>query len=424
MVLDVEILTPTQFPSSLCLREEIAAPDKLVHVLMNGDADASGYHSYPCTYPEHPFRRLGFYTQGGVSMFRNFHRMPFNEWFILHWHTYFMITAPVFVDDTSIWTVSCCPPLRIVDLVNSMSHDFRLTSMRLSNCYTICNGLTVAIALHRTGRITSHELLAAVDTLHGLIAPFDDTWLDHYIHRNIPMVADLPEYYAVRGSHVSVLHRFFGMHTPGNMHLLENPVYAIYTNPFSAMFPHLTVANAKFALDIQRWTDDIYGQCRPDFYGLYRGIFTAGCRVWRWWRVAGPDIVEHAYRQYNLRFGRFLMATLPPIFHMYNTYPDRRRQHRMVVCWRDIIRIVGRERVGTWLRHHLTNPSHHPIPLAFLMDVLDSPRGLRTHAHIDAHVAAFISIKDKILLHRLMVVNRLEHPVGRLVLMHMRTHVS
>ena len=436
VLLDIDIIHP-KHRHTLHLREEIAAPDKLLHILESGrkplDAGVH-WHAFPekKNNGDHSFRRCGLYTMGGNDIFQNFHRMPFIAWFTTHWHEPFMISAPVYEDNNDnnddnniMWSVSCSPPLRSINLTG-MNREFAVATMQTNNSYTVCNGLTIALALHRAGRLSAADLLEALGKLRGLVAPFNDLWTDLYLFRNVPMIADIPEYYALRDSDLSVLQYLYMTKRThnghfNNLYLIENPIYAIYTNPFSAIFPRLTAAKASWILRNFKWAAAMPDNCKPDFYGLFSGIVTGGGRLWRWWRSESANLLTESFQSQPQ--SRFLKFTLVPIFHLYAATCDYRRRHRLVFTWRQVVRIVGRERVAAWLiayarqsqQSQQSQQSNH-IPVALLSDVITDARPLKTVTSLESQtIKEFCDIRRRYLQRWLFTINRLPYPAGELV---------
>lgn len=211
-------------------------------------------------------------------------------WLLEWWDTPFLVTTSIYTcgdeDCESIFGVTngVHPPERY-PIVRS------LDDLLEGKCYTICNGLTLAIAMHRLGKMKT--LKAALINLfsHHRISDMyqrvPPEWAMFYYGHQTHQTADFPSFYACMGPKFA---------DPAVVQtLLTNPVS--FSLPNSLAYPSQKVAlTSHHSAMLPHINSSIYNTFKSKYVGKVdiMGVLTAVCcnrRSWKWW-LNNPSILE------------------------------------------------------------------------------------------------------------------------------------
>lgn len=434
----VMVMNPTCVKNfNHCPREEIAAPHKILHPSL-------------CWKP---FEREGAreewsycYTEGNayiiaprssVSLWNDIqilyeHRPEMSsfiyDWLCENWSKRFIITYPIRDNDDGekytysyvssyISMINDANGANGVNGANGTDDEEILRHVMRSKSFTICNGLMIALALHRLGVWQTASFLSALssfvdfriescDRHWTFMVEYDDDWFEFYTG-HILQILDFPCHYALCGGAdykvISYLLRL-GLLCDGSQPVVEyvrgsKTKYVSHTSTAFTAPESVTLATWKLLFEYEEWpqksTLHTSGDVsEPDWMG-FANLITRKRRFWREWR-----------RNSSLRraiFGRLRMCCVaysptykslfnlifPSIFEIYNNLKtEGRYTSRVRLLWRDVIMFYDPSKVQlqSWLRAYLIRSRmtyvisrnyprdvvQHPIPpIPFLKEVLN-----------------------------------------------------
>jgi hypothetical protein len=199
-------------------------------------------------------------------------------------------------------------------------------------CYSIGNGLTLALAMHRVGMFRGREFTESLfkflqqhdfDNLYQQVLT---PWVSLYYGHPTQHVADFPWYYVCSGPQFadpSVLYMMLPAQTEGFPQIVRGNHIAM-TSYRSAMLPYI-------APNIWINIGNIYvGE--PDIYGYMTAIFCSR-RVWKWWLQKQ----QQAFKRW-LHFG-FLPNIMISTFLLYNKGSDNGNvtYSRIAAVWKQLL---------------------------------------------------------------------------------------
>jgi hypothetical protein len=417
----------------LCAREEIADPAKLC-ALVEGprlcwDVVGEGAEALHRTWA--PWKRAwevaggtirssGFYVLcDRRTMFARMRRIlmaarpsqtELELWLTTYWDTPFLITCPVLVqslrqdqarDPATAYFVNNRFPVQRVPIV---SHTDVVSQMIVAQAFTLCNGLTLFLAMCRAGRVplaVSRAVLAnTVTRFDGDITmQLEGNWLDLYMMHPCPHVADHPWFYARMGTNPA---------PPALCNMLRRDTVLIpqLGGPEHGVVTSLaTVLLSTCPWDMHwpsppsDWDAGEDDRFEPDITSFVLGVVRTRRNWRRWIRNAESRAELIAYiSDYFPTTDAAFTAWLEPILHFYTTHrehapalvPSRLRQMwRHVLAELDPSGDLVRNALHRWMVkdiviHHIQHVQGHnvlsyvlTVPYAFLKDVMEArPRRL------------------------------------------------
>lgn len=440
-------------PDRLCPRDEVAHPSKLASavtsvlrhwrsIVVNGHEmfylrieydrqfyeDVSSSHMYVAVDPRSGasvFSDAASVSRDSCTDMYNFLKK--------HHSSQFMATSPVFelkmtnpqapniyysipVSDTQY-------PVYIVPGVVVEVHD--LINQR---CYTVCNGLTLFLAMVRARAWDTRPALEAIrmwrSEMEGCISEAADTsgvWQGLYTDHPIPMIADFPEYYATMYPpapcsfyrHVAVedsvpLSQYIDdTDAPSDDSEATNAatdaatagITCVYATPITSMFPYFNRStfryyNRTFGFSDQTPTvfDTPYELEEGDHQLLdIEGMFVSilrSRRAWRWWKRFGHVYLRQAWAAEGKTLG-FSVYCYQVLFHLYDTplYGIRYSRAKVRAIWSmalvlfdthpaDMKVFMNILYVKNIIYENFNINRWHPMPpVAFMKDLLGHYRG-------------------------------------------------
>jgi hypothetical protein len=245
----------------------------------------------------------------------------------------FVITTSVYTCGTERYGITNSAHIRS-SRVPLLGHD-ELTTLMFGHCYTICNGLTYALAMHRLRKICAQT--AVQGFMHFLSKHDIDSLYQHvplpfmkiYYGHSAPHIADFPWYYAHMGPK-----------------FVDPRVAAMFGSMESDVFPHVirhnVVALTSFkTIMLPNFNRAIWDQCvnlytgKPDIYGYFIAV---GCHrsCWKWWLQNPQILVSWIHAGY-------LYPVLLNSFILYNNDTDQGQlvRKRLKHIWTQTIEISG-----------------------------------------------------------------------------------
>lgn len=283
-----------------------------------------------------------------------------------------------------------------------------------AECFTLGNGLTLFLALHRVGILRStRDVLAALrmyfEATDDHPAPTPDAWVGFYqMHVPTPMIAEYPHHYAAHGdpaAHADVVCFLLQKYASHAVFYPESAaeVHFVYCHPLAVMLPWLRPGlfeRAEAATpwlqlepDLHEWVHDMLAprvRYVPDLTSLLMGVL-GHRKTWRWWCAQATTRWQKILRGSGTRMP-LLGHVLPVLFHLYEHGSDDMYipYRRVRALWNQFLDAVDPQRTAlpTWLRCYyvkrllpgrLVHASlqmdpfrywHPDVPYVFLKDVL------------------------------------------------------
>lgn len=355
------------------------------------------------------------------------------EWLCRWWHQRFAVTYPLGTVDAPItysysqsFTQSLTPTL----MQMQTSHTpYDLKAMIDAKAYSICNGLILALAMHRQGHWPDDVMHLALkrfveDTLDPeapwtFITPYDERWVPLY-EGHIAQLTEYPCHYALCGAGPKVTRymlRTSNDPEPVTQHIQASRTkYTTYqATAFSAAYVSgqtMSLQEYNELFEYTQWpvNPELHSpgdRTEPDWFGFARTC-VARRGFWRAWRArpqwrlqvitsvcACSDAMRHA-----------LSLMLPSLFllaeeagmdgadgHLHPTQTPLRAPSRIRQLWRDVMRELNPEGncIRAWTRAYLVRlwvtgaiGKSHPQevvawslpPIAFMRDVLAGAAGI------------------------------------------------
>jgi hypothetical protein len=334
------------------------------------------------------------------------------------------------IDENIYWTVNRNQPYRPVQLDHPLNDHFVFAQMVLNFCFTICNGVTIALAKHRLGIYSAKQLIQQLETIPSLISPFTAVWETIYMNANtnMSMVADLPMSYAMPSGDFDVIDylkersdtNYYGL-------LIAGPTHVTYTTPLMQMCPKSNLNTLKRVAKMMCEPEYIVTNSENsyvDFAAIAEMIGTASKKQWVWWKQEFMHIFP------NLK----IWDVLPALFYIYRFGVEngRLRKSRIRFLWKLQLDSLSPERRSIVSTALIENYSRHrdnreyeraipPIPTPFLLD-LQIPRSSpcwRTVMQMETEFPVYRGIMAKRATRYLLVFKHIskniDHVVGNLL---------
>ena len=381
-----------------CPIEEIAQPEKLEKCfiqkdfiilpfkILGGLTVAKVQWIVPLkTYEEFATCSMFFYVIGDHDIITE----PFD--LLKHHAKRFIITCPVWYTETNyghgeIWSMSRSFPQNKVRM-GGVTDAFICAQLVHSHCLTICNGLTVALAMNRLGKYTKRKLTAELESLEplALIAELDEKWVFIYIDlaANMPFVAEIPDIYALSGCDNDVVQfiksrqsEVLNLSQAGFIVEYNSQACTVYANTIINTYPKPSLTKLKHVFETYapfNLPKDHYIDCQA-----YMEIMgTCSNKQWAWWLKVGLDKCRLSFKD-----------VLPAAFYVFNYGVERGklRSSRMRTIWQNIIadKTARGERglLNNWVRSYCIKFNMEPMgefgalsrqipapPIAFFKDL-------------------------------------------------------
>lgn len=404
-----------RMPFDICPREEIAAPYKLLAVAQTRPQDWDEFeihgHSYmrvwiqmrtPYPSVSRKVRSHGFYcaTQD-PAMFATLLDVEDThdsmlDWLLRYAKTPAIITTPLFSYRTKyqdvMYHISNTFPQRV--FVNGEHTD--LTQQMLDhNAYTICNGLTLAIAMHRLGFWSSYAFQVAFmdwlreeDTIYTDITPdIQDLLVQH----TLPHICDHPYYYAVMGSCkaninvIKMLHSSYDVYEPFMQ--LQDETVMVVTNATLQMMPYAPMDVFDYvthhSLKDEELDDNNVAVNKTDLGGLMHALFTQK-GIWKRWQTTYRSTLEYMTSQCESH-ENFIYQCARRSFVLYSkgSHVGRVYTSRIRKFWGQLIEVVDPTGV------HMLKCVHKHIIHAYIHQELEK-RGVFTQVWLPKIPVAFL----------------------------------
>lgn len=363
----IYVTHPTiRIPPRLCPRDEISHPNKIIDIIF---MPQQRWRAIEINQRNVQYRRIEydkeFYDDISSShlyvisekllIFEDARRVDTHSsedmlsYLSKHHSNMFVITCPVFRffrNSQQLDTYYSIP----VNVLNNQVFIEMGTILELRNlidtqCYTVCNGLTIFLAMVRGGvwspkeagialkkwvSMNNQQLFTDADDI------FDELWQYLYTIHPVPMIANFPAYYATMYPPVPCsffTHLKIEDSIPLSQFIQDidgNNVKCLYASPITSMFPYFNKSifdyyNPKF-LDHDTNDENILFQTpfeldyedlqQLDIEGFIIGIIRSR-RAWKWWKQNGPVYLRKIWDLNNSSHS-FFNHFLQILFYLYD----------------------------------------------------------------------------------------------------------
>jgi len=340
------------------------------------------------------------------------------DWLTRWWHHRFAVTYPVCTSDNTQLIYSQ------TQVTGAMSNPNDLASMIESKSFSICNGLILALAMHRQGHWPDDVIHAALklfvenmldpEAPWTFITPYDERWVPFY-DGHIAQLTEYPCHYALCGAGPKVTR--YMLRTANDTEPVTQHVQGVrtkFTTYQATAFSASYVSGKTMSLQdynellnhTSKWptTPDLHSpgdRTEVDWFGFARAC--VGRRgFWRAWRArpqwrlqiitqvcACSDAMRHAF---SLMLPSLFLMSEEAGMSGSNAHRPLRRQNahkpsRIRQLWLDVIHELNPDRafIRAWTRAYLVRlwvtgaiGASHPQevvawslpPIAFMRDIL------------------------------------------------------
>ncbi len=370
-------------PLPMCPREEIACPYKLLAcTLENISWDPIELHDIPMqrtwitwrkSFYEGQVTTLGFYVcVEDPAMFQTIPihgtSAEMHAWLTRWRKQYFIITCPVFMDHHqhghemfgvgNTYGAFNAPFFPLVDLCHQLI---------TIHSYTIGNALTLALALHRTGYWSHHDLYDALERAFlceymPYIQPVPIPYIPFFVDHVVPHICDHAKYYAVMGkdpAHSSIYHLLSTVDEPDaeppyieQVHIMAQET-SLITNPVVASFPfHKPGPNTIRTMFYTPSMDDDDVACY-DLVGFFQSM-VRNKRAWKWWIAHRRAIWNLIFERQEGTMNEKIQYILQALFHIYDTGSKKTLAYsRVRALWKDLCMQIHTEDIQKWFHRHV-----------------------------------------------------------------------
>lgn len=427
-------------PVKLCPRDEVAHPNKLADIVfrenrnwrdMNIDGNTMLYlrGEYDKMFYDNVVSSHFYVLTDipSISIFLDAQRVSGNsmddmvKFLQKHHSTLFLITSPVFVMKTPFNS----PNIHYTIPVNHehapiylpLGTIIELRDIIINRCYTVCNGVTLFLAMVRANHWTPSIAQNAfenwqkinLENNNSLIMPvMTEVWQDLHTTHPIPMIADFPNYYATMYPPVPVsllkllevedtvpLSQFVDQNMED-----EDDMISMYASPMTSMYPYFNKSifdyyNPDFAnienLENLEQKDTIFEAPFDieeedvqfvDVEGFLISMLRSK-QAWKWWNKYKSIYIKKVFQTNNSSYG-FLMYTFQILFDLYEMpYPNIRYSKRKVrSIWNSIIETIEIPAPNIKMfmniiivksliyKHFNINRWNPKIPISFIIDMM------------------------------------------------------
>ena len=436
--------TARKIRKDFCHRDEIASPKKLSKLQSITSTNTSNapnaiycrnnrfFYSFLIPWQES-------YTSYGVvstsvyfrilcqkpSMFKvELDAQNVNEWFNEYHDSMFLVTHVVMENEHGCRYIS--KNGECVELTNYAPHsDEEMDVILDERCYTIANGLTFVLAMHRIGVLPTHSIMPSL-TGHfdNLILDYyqqvKDTWEELYYANTSDNIADHPLYYVCTGPDFAddEVVTIFKNAVDINIILKTTNAHTTFTSPQTAMLPHFSLNHWLNHDQSSLWRNwevpnvaviggfiAMLGGAEPyicpDFFGIV-GAFVCNDEGWTYWQEHNRIILGYLLNPLSARRRR-LLELLKSLFHVYTYTECDCVQHRLQTVWRQAlshlydVKMIVETSIMMYMYLYITND--HTPPLAYISDILEISDGTIVLDEVCICGRASVYLMDRILQH-------------------------
>lgn len=414
-------------PPRLCPRDEIAHPSKIVDTVftlykrwrpikINDHMihykrieydheffdDVSSSHLYVLTDSPSLFKDVkNVRTDSAEDMFSYLQKYQ---------STLFLITTPIFIHRELQANVHYVMPVDAYQhpIFIQLGNTVEVRELLDMECYTICNGMTIFLAMLRSRVWNIRDARIAMErwsTRYNIgdiqTQDMDPIWQFLYMNHPVPMIAEFPMYYATMYPNVPETFYKYLKEEEDTVPLSqwidgtnENQVKCFYASPITSMYPYFnrstfdyynpnfkdtdyptTVLDTPFGLESE-------DSQQIDIEGFLIAMVRSR-RAWRWWRRNGCTYLRKVWEVIGDSY-TFSHQFLYTLFYLYEMpyknikYP----RSRVRAIWNLVLSLykISPIEIQMYIVTHLVkkrvystfNSSriHPTIPLAFMLDLL------------------------------------------------------
>lgn len=352
-------------PHDICPRVEIASPDKLLHVATDSFPVAEWSnvtlydHDFLYRYVNHPETHIcydkeitinGFYIlTTDPDIFFSIPQSCDDENTVYNWllkwaHKYFMVTCPIIDGQYSIANSNSNKLIPIVPTEDAIHQ------LVIENCYTLCNGLTLLLALLRSQMLNDLLVINVLNRFFGgndddWYAPIPEEYFNIYVSNPMPQTSEFPFLYACMGK--QKVSQFVMEYLNTQYDFRDRTIITgnvprtrlYYTSFTSAALPHVSAKEAEFygMQHVIPNVDSIVSLVDNNYYhtidlgGFLRNI-VATKGMWKWWR-RNKSVMTKIIDAFETP----LMGTTFILKRLFQLYNESKYPHsRIRAIWKDV----------------------------------------------------------------------------------------
>lgn len=385
-------------------REEIADPRKLLALILHGKSwDVFEYDNSILYRTWFPWRKTwGTVKSIGVyaatehpSMFDHMFSLVLDPqvpqicaWLRKWSETLFVVSSPLLSDDVDGYFVRNRYPVHTVPL-NATEDAF--TTMLGNEAFTICNGMTLFLAMIRLRQLRPRTAFVALSKFIHDYPPnpqtIPDSWMALFLNHTTPHVAHFPWHYSQMGCDPVPFHIAALLCKPEDMTLLIPQVGNLHIGSitsYNAMILH-TRPDASVAAGWPSIPPDLDDEdtFTPDFASFVVGVVKTR-RMWRWWCNYGRfHVFQKARDSRNI-----MTAWLVPILSLYSNAKVNGLCHsRLRTMWMQVldfydpkrsklgyilVRWIVAEKIMEHLQARLEIRGPLEVPFSFIKDAFET----------------------------------------------------
>lgn len=276
-----------------------------------------------------------------------------------------------------------------------------LPQLVAENCYVLCNGMTMLLALNRLGLICEEPMFCALCTFlneqsNPWVADMCDAYFQMYVSSSIPQIAEFPYIYACMGERKSgkkVIDLLLTHYSIDSAYPVITGVIPYrrvnYTSCTSAAFPYIRRCDfGTFDLHqninayrVGDMIDVANAYCTMDIYGMIESI-VATRSMYKWWSLNAKEIMHDIISSFECSTIA-LSYVLKRLFFMYNKVDTNHTKSRIRKFWMEILKnkaggVYTEHALYSWILKYIividvhghTTWLPHP-PVAFLWDMIN-----------------------------------------------------
>lgn len=244
-------------PYNLCPREEYADPHKIFKILSLKQKKWNIINIYDnyYYYLKIPWNKkynslkhsniesLYFYViTDEPSIFNHIPKNNFKQWLECNSSKTFLISCPIFTYNDKFITYNSHIYPYCININQSITIYDEIRDVVYNNSYTICNGLTLLLSLHRLNKIDQNLLYIELFDWYkkfnndGIYHIVNHNWENIYYTNNIALIADLPYYYLCFGPN-------FGSKTIRDIFKTNDDYYEVFSQYVNGNSIYITKQN-------------------------------------------------------------------------------------------------------------------------------------------------------------------------------------
>jgi hypothetical protein len=351
------------------------------------------------------------------------------EWLTKWAGNYFMITSPII--DTR---YSISNRHNVIVPISVATGDNVMQQLIANHCYTLCNGMTLFIAMVRLKMVSDQMFVNVVERLFEHANNYEQWYADVpneyfniYTSNPMPQISEFPFLYACMGKNkaprrvlecLDIEYRFRDA-AAVITHNIPQTHGMYYTSPMAAALPYIRNGDADYFGIYKDDATDVVGEFERvlvDVGGILRNLVATK----RLWKKHGPMVIDKILRSFEEN-GNGISLIMKRLFQIYNE-PNSGPRSRIRAIWNYVMDLdCMKDSVREWITRYvrvlhvkMTTNSASWVPeppVAFMLDVATKfdvaiCGSMRSFDDKTTSIGKFATILKRRAVTRLMIVKR------------------